>query len=109
MKTNKADQGKIVVSIPEDKISDFIDGTFRKDTPEEYVRQTIEKRLVNEHKYARDRIRVEFPVKVGDARKRVDLAVWDAADTEKKQEGIRLIVECKEQKVKPSHAKEGVG
>lgn len=98
-----------VVSIPEGKICDFVDGAFRNDTPEEYVRQTIEKRLVNEHKYARDRIRVEFPVKVGDARKRVDLAVWDAADTDKKQEGIRLIVECKEQKVKPSHAKEGVG
>ena len=109
MKTNEKEQSKTVVSIPEGQICDFIDGKFRKDTPEEYVRQTIEKRLVNEHKYARDRIRVEFPVKVGDARKRVDLAIWDALDTEKKQEGIRLIVECKEQKVKPSHAKEGVG
>lgn len=98
-----------IVAIPEGKICDFIDGKFRNDTPEEHVRQTIEKRLVKEHKYARDRIRVEFPVKVGDAKKRVDLAVWDAGDAEKAQEGIRLVVECKEQKVKPSHAKEGVG
>ena len=98
-----------IISIPEGKICDFIDGTFRKDTPEEYVRQTLEKRLVNEHKYAKSRIRVEYPVKVGDAKKRVDLAVWDASDTEKAQQGIRLIVECKEQKIKPSHAKEGVG
>lgn len=97
------------ISIPEGKICDFVDGKFRNDTPEEAVRQTIEKRLVKEHKYARDRIRVEFQIKVGDAKRRVDLAVWDADDTDKSQQGIRLIVECKEQKVKPSHAKEGVG
>ena len=40
---------KIIV-IPDGKICDYIDGKFRNDTPEEYVRQTIEKRLVNEHK-----------------------------------------------------------
>ena len=77
-KTAKADPtatGKIL-SIPDGKICDYIDGKFRKDTPEEYVRQTIEKRLVNEHRYARERIRVEFPIKVGDASKRVDIAIW---------------------------------
>ena len=35
-----------VVVIPEGKICDYIDGTFRNDTPEEYVRQTIEKGLI---------------------------------------------------------------
>ena len=35
-----------VVVIPDGKICDYIDGKFRNDTPEEYVRQTIEKRLV---------------------------------------------------------------
>lgn len=44
---------KIIV-IPDGKICDYIDGKFRNDTPEEYVRQTIEKRLVNEHKYLPD-------------------------------------------------------
>ena len=40
------------IVVPEGKICDYIDGkTFRNDTPEEYVRQTIEKRLINEHKY----------------------------------------------------------
>jgi type I restriction enzyme M protein len=42
---------KKVIVIPEGKICDYIDGKFRNDTPEEYVRQTIEKRLVYEHKY----------------------------------------------------------
>ena len=47
---------KIIV-IPDGKICDYIDGKFRNDTPEEYVRQTIEKRLVNEHKYLPEQIR----------------------------------------------------
>jgi len=37
---------KLVV-VPEGKVCDYIDGKFRNDTPEEYVRQNIEKRLVN--------------------------------------------------------------
>lgn len=35
-----------VIVIPEGKICDYVDGKFRNDTPEEYVRQTIEKRLI---------------------------------------------------------------
>lgn len=35
-----------VIVIPEGKICDYVDGKFRNDTPEEYVRQTIEKRLL---------------------------------------------------------------
>lgn len=42
-----------IIIIPEGKIRDYVDGTIRNDTPEEYVRQTVEKRLVNEHKYAK--------------------------------------------------------
>ncbi len=42
---------KVIISIPEGKIRDYIDGTIRPDTPEEYVRQTVEKRQINEHKY----------------------------------------------------------
>lgn len=34
-----------VIVIPDGKVCDYIDGKFRNDTPEEYVRQTIEKRL----------------------------------------------------------------
>ena len=50
---------KIIV-IPDGKICDYIDGKFRNDTPEEYVRQTIEKRLVNEHKYLLSQIKIEY-------------------------------------------------
>ena len=54
-----------IVSVPDGKIRDYIDGKFRNDTSEEYVRQTIEKRLINEHKYKRDQIRIEFSLKLG--------------------------------------------
>ena len=56
---------KKVIVIPEGKICDYIDGKFRNDTPEEYVRQTIEKRLVNEWNsdicsyYAKENARTE--------------------------------------------------
>lgn len=33
-----------VIVIPEGKVCDYIDGKFRKDTPEEYVRQNSEYR-----------------------------------------------------------------
>jgi putative type I restriction-modification system, M subunit len=50
----------IIQIIPEGKVRDYIDGTIRKETPEEYVRQTVEKRLVIEHKYSKEQIAVEF-------------------------------------------------
>ena len=54
-----------VIVIPEGKICDYVDGKFRNDTPEEYVRQTIEKRLVNEHKYLPKQIRIEYTLQLG--------------------------------------------
>jgi type I restriction enzyme M protein len=53
------------LTIPEGKICDFISGNFRNDTPEEYVRQNLEKRLVNELKYPRERIGVEVTLQLG--------------------------------------------
>ena len=54
-----------VIVIPDGKVCDYIDGKFRNDTPEEYVRQTIEKRLINEHKYDRKQISVEHTIQIG--------------------------------------------
>jgi type I restriction enzyme M protein len=36
-----------VIVMPDGKICEYVDGRSRNDTPEEYVRQTIEKRLVS--------------------------------------------------------------
>ncbi len=68
-------ESKVIV-IPEGKVCDYIDGKFRKDTPEEYVRQTIEKRLINEHKYNRDQISIEYTVQIGSGKKRADIVIF---------------------------------
>jgi type I restriction enzyme M protein len=59
----------LITTLPDGKICDFIDGTIRNDTPEEYVRQNIERRLVKELGYNPERIAVEFPIKVGSSTK----------------------------------------
>ena len=62
------DKTTSIITIPEGKICDYIDGKFRNDTPEEYVRQNIEKRLVNELKYSKERIKVEDAFQASEAR-----------------------------------------
>ena len=65
-----------IISVEEGKIIDFIDGKTRNDTPEEYVRQNIEKKLVYEHKYPKEIIQIEFSIKSGAANRRVDIAIF---------------------------------
>ena len=104
------EKGKILV-IPEDKVRDYVDGTIRNDTPEEYVRQTVEKRLVNEHKYIKERIAVEYPVQMGSGKKRADIVIFpDGVSEEQKkdQQNISIIIECKKEAVKPSDKDNGL-
>ena len=84
-----------VTTIPDGYIRDYVDGKSRKDTPEEYVRQTIEKRLINEHKYKREQIKVEFGLKLGSRRPRADIVVFPKDSPEMTQDQVWLIVECK--------------
>ncbi len=95
------------IVIPDGYVSDYIDGKNRKDTPEEYVRQNIEKRLVGEHKYIIEQISVEFLIKIGSGKKRADIVVFPET-TDKKQENINIIIECKNEKVEPTNRKEGI-
>lgn len=97
-----------VIVIPEGKICDYIDGKFRNDTPEEYVRQTIEKRLVNEHKYLPGQIKIEFTLQVGSNKPRADIVIWDKDAPEQTQGTIRIIIECKKETVDARNAKEGI-
>lgn len=68
---------KKVIVIPEGKICDYVDGKLRNDTPEEYVRQTIEKRLVNEHRYSPEQIKIEYTLQVGSNKPRADIVIWE--------------------------------
>ena len=106
MNTNPAETQ--VVSVPDGSIRDYVDGKFRKDTPEEYVRQTIEKRLINEHKYKREQIKIEFGLKLGSRRPRADIVVFPKDSPEMTQDQVWLIVECKKETIEPRNRKDGV-
>ena len=100
-----------IIIIPEGKVRDYIDGTIRKETPEEYVRQTVEKRLVMEHKYMKSQIKVEYTIKMGDGKKRADIVVFPAECTleqQKDQQNAYIIIECKKEAVRPTDSKEGI-
>lgn len=97
-----------VIVIPEGKICDYVDGKFRNDTPEEYVRQTIEMRLVNEHKYSTKQICIEYTLQLGSRRPRADIVIFDKDCSDHIQENIRIIIECKKETVDIKNAKEGI-
>lgn len=94
-----------VIVIPEGKICDYVDGKFRNDTPEEYVRQTIEKRLVNEHKYSPKQIRIEYTLQLGSRKPRADIVVFKDNDVEQTQNNVYLIIECKRKLLTPAMPK----
>jgi type I restriction enzyme M protein len=96
------------VVVGQGKLLDYVDGvTQRNETPEEYVRQEISKSLVREYEYPRDRIAVEFILRVGSRKPRADLVIFH--DERKQQDNAFVIVECKSEKVKSTDRKEGVG
>lgn len=95
------------LTIPEGKICDFISGSFRNDTPEEYVRQNLEKRLVNELKYPRERIGVEVTLQLGSNKPRADVVIY-LEKLPQTQENIHVVVECKKENVSPSDKKDGI-
>lgn len=99
---------KIIV-IPDGKICDYIDGTFRNDTPEEYVRQTIEKRLINEHKYVRENIKIEYTLSLGSRKPRADIVIFPKDCQDLIQNNIQIIIECKKETVNPNSKDDGVG
>lgn len=97
-----------VIVIPEGKISDYIDGKFRNDTPEEYVRQTIEKRLINEHKYSSKQIKIEYTLQLGSNKPRADIVIFDKDCTDFTQNNVKLIIECKKETIDARNAKDGI-
>ena len=96
-----------IVVVPDDKLVDFIDGRFRADTPEEHVRQNIPKRIVNSLKYPKTRIKVEYGIKLGAAKPRIDVAIFKDG-LPQLQETVDITVECKKESVSPADKKEGV-
>jgi len=97
------------ILVAQGKVLDYIDGqTQRDETPEEYVRQEIAKSLVREYGFPKDHIAVEFTLALGSRKPRADLVIFGPGQPHK-QENARLIVECKEQRVKSADKKDGIG
>lgn len=96
------------IVIPEGKIADYIDGKPRNDTPEEYVRQTIERRLIHELKYKAAQIQIEYSLRNGTTRIRADIVIWDSSIQEHTQDTIKIIIECKKDSIPPENSKEGI-
>jgi len=93
--------------VPDGMIVDFLTGRFFRDTPEEYVRQNIEKAVVRQYKYDPADAVPEFPIKVGSSRKRVDVVIFKP-NVEHVQQNAWLLIETKSADTKPSDAKEGI-
>lgn len=101
------DEGEAIEVIPTGKIKCFITDKLRKDTPEERIRQDIARSLVEEYGYNKNDIGIEFPIKMGRARKRTDIVIFEEG-SEHKQENIYAIVEVKTENIKPSDRNEGI-
>lgn len=63
--------------------------------------------MVNEHKYDRESIAIEYIIKMGNGKKRADIVIFQE-DKPKTQENINVIIECKNEKTEPTNKKEGV-
>lgn len=97
-----------VGSVPDGQVADFLTGKFVNDTPEEYVRQNIEKALVRQYRYPSKDCAPEFSIKVGASKKRVDIVVFDK-DADHTQANAYILVETKKSDVKPTSKTEGIG
>ena len=96
-----------ITLIPPGKLRCVITGKLRKDTPEEHVRQRIARSLIEDYGYDRSDIAVEFGIKMGRSRKRVDITIFPPR-VEHKQENIKIIIECKREDVRPTDRDNGV-
>jgi len=94
--------------IPPGKLVDYLTGKLRKDTPEEHVRQRVTRSLVEEYGYEKDQIELDFRIYIGSKSYPVDIAIF-SEDKPHKQESIYMIIETKNETVKPANSDQGIG
>jgi len=97
-----------VGAVPEGKIVDFLTGRVVKDTPEEYVRQNLEKAMVRQYRYAPGDCAPEVKIKLGSSKPRVDIIVYKPG-SEHRQENAYILIETKKPGTDPTDKKEGIG
>lgn len=97
----------VVPLVPAGKLRCYITGQLRPDKPEEHVRQRWARSLVDEYRYDRSDIAVEFRIKMGSAAKRADLVVFKPGGPHK-QDAVFIVIEAKRADVLPKDKAEGV-
>ncbi|GAP78595.1 type I restriction-modification system, DNA-methyltransferase subunit M [Brachybacterium sp. SW0106-09] len=104
------EQSTLPTIVPPGKVLDYVDGKLRNDTPEEYVRQEIEKSLVREYRYKPSDIAVEWSLKLGSSRVRADIAIFppDVPPSQRSQDNVYALIECKKPGTNPGSRKEGI-
>lgn len=108
--TNNAFLNKMMTNldaVPEGFVIDYLTGKKFKDTPEEYVRQNIEKALIKQYRYVPNDCHPEFRIKMGGAKPRVDIAIFRPG-TKHSQENAIVIIETKKSKTNPSARIDGI-
>ena len=101
------DEDNVIRLVPAGKIRCYITGKLRQDKPEEHVRQRWARSLVEEYRYHREDIELEFRIKMGVERKKADIVVFREGAPHK-QENIFIIVEAKREDILPRDRQEGV-
>ncbi|MCI0561120.1 MAG: N-6 DNA methylase [Nitrososphaera sp.] len=97
----------VIPLVPVGKIRCFVTGQLRPDKPEEHVRQRWARSLVEEYKYERGDLDLEFKIKMGIARKSADIVILKVGGP-RQQDAISIIVEAKRADVLPKDKTEGI-
>jgi type I restriction enzyme M protein len=92
--------------IPRGKLKCFITGKLREATEEESVRQDVGRSLVEEYGYEKDDLDI-ISIKMGRKRKEPDICVF-TPNSEHIQQNIYLIVETKQESIKPTDTENGL-
>ena len=85
----------------------YVTGQLRQDKPEEHIRQRWARSLLDEYRYERADIAIEYKIKMGSATKRADLVIFKPGGPHK-QDSIFIIIEAKRADVLPKDKSEGV-
>ena len=67
--------------------------------------------LINEHKYSKEQIRIEYGVQMGSGKKRADIVIFPEGSTAeeiKHQDNVWLVIECKKEAISPTDKNNGI-
>ena len=98
---------------PEGKIIDFIDGKPRPDNELEQVRQNLERTLIEEYRFEKSDVAVDFRIKVPDGSRTVTrklpLVVFRPGATAQDQESLHILIQIAKPGIQPTDDKGGYG